>query len=271
MLRKLLFCVAMLVIAGPAAADDTARCAREAHDVAIAACTRAINSGAGRPSINYSYRGLAYREKGETDRAIADYTEAIRLDPKHAEAHVNRGQAYSLKREGTDRAIADFTEAIRLDPKLAHAYFSRGLAYEKLADFARARSDYDTTLALSQERSEWLQDRARARLAALAAFPSLPTAWPPVATTWSPAATASPPPATASPEKSNVTTAITPTAPVMKSDRRIALVIGNFTYENATTLRNPERDANLVADVLKRTGFETVTCGGASTRCLAGR
>ena len=252
MLRRLLFCVAMLVVAGPAAADDTTRCAREAGDVAIAACTRAIHSGAGRPSVNYHNRGVAYREKGDTDRAIADYTEAIRLDPKHAEAHVNRGQAYSLKREGTDRAIADFTEAIRLDPKLAHAYFSRGLAYEKLADFARARSDYDTTLALSQERSEWLQDRARARLAALAAFPSLPTAWPPVAT-------ASPPPATASPEKSNVTTAITPIAPVMKSDRRIALVVGNFTYENATTLRNPERDANLVADVLKRTGFETVT------------
>ena len=176
MFRKLLFCFAMLVVAGPATADDAMRCAREAHDVAIAACTRAINSGAGRPSVNYHNRGVAYREKGDTDRAIADYTEAIRLDPKHAEAHVNRGQAYSLKREGTDRAIADFTEAIRLDPKLAHAYFSRGLAYEKLADFARARSDYDTTLALSQERSEWLQDRARARLAALAAFPSLPTA-----------------------------------------------------------------------------------------------
>ena len=63
----------------------------------------------------------------------------------------------------------------------------------------------------------------------------------------------------ASLEKSNVTTAITPTAPVLNNDRRIALVIGNSAYENAAALRNPERDANLVADVLKRTGFETVT------------
>ena len=243
MFRKLLFCFAMLVVAGPATADDAMRCAREAREVAIAACTRAINSGAGRPSVNYHNRGVAYREKGDTDRAIADYIEAIRLDPKHAEAHVNRGQAYSLKGE-TDRAIADFTEAIRLDPKLAHAYFGRGLAYEKLADFARARSDYDTMLGLSQKRSEWLQDRARERLAALDALPSLPTAWPPVATAWPPVATASPPSAAASPEKSNVTTAITPTAPVMKSDRRIALVVGNFAYEKAATLRNPERDAN---------------------------
>ena len=57
MLRKLLFCLAMLVVAGPAAADDAMRCAREAGDVRIAACTRAINSGAGRPSINYNNRG----------------------------------------------------------------------------------------------------------------------------------------------------------------------------------------------------------------------
>jgi hypothetical protein len=72
MLRKLLFCLAMLVVAGSAAADDAMLCSREAGDVKIAACTRAINSGAGRPSINYNNRGVAYSVKGDTDRAIAD-------------------------------------------------------------------------------------------------------------------------------------------------------------------------------------------------------
>ena len=120
MLRKLLFCFAMLVVAGPATADDALRCSREAGDVAIAACTRAINSGAGRPSTNYYTTGAtptttkatwtvplpttprrygwilktrmrtatgasAYRDKGDTDRAIADFTEVIRLDPKGAD------------------------------------------------------------------------------------------------------------------------------------------------------------------------------------------
>jgi invasion protein IalB len=42
-------------------------------------------------------------------------------------------------------------------------------------------------------------------------------------------------------------------------DRRIALVIGNSAYENAPALANPRRDAVLVADILKRTGFESVT------------
>jgi hypothetical protein len=41
--------------------------------------------------------------------------------------------------------------------------------------------------------------------------------------------------------------------------KRVALVIGNSAYKNADTLPNPERDAKLVADALKRTGFETVT------------
>ena len=89
----------MLVVAGPAAADDAMLCSRETGDVKIAACTRAINSGAGRPSINYYNRGYAYRKKGDMDRAIADYTEALRLDPKYAIAYNNRGLAYSDKGE----------------------------------------------------------------------------------------------------------------------------------------------------------------------------
>ena len=92
---------------------------------------------------------IAYRSKGENDRAIADYNEALRLDPKNAIAYANRGLAYRDKGD-TDRAIADYTEAIRLDPKNARAYVNRGLAYEKLADFARARADYNTALGLSK-------------------------------------------------------------------------------------------------------------------------
>ena len=64
----------------------------------------------------YCNRGLAYSKKGESDKAITDCTEAIRLRPDDAVAYKNRGWAYGNKGE-YDRAIADFTEAIRLDPK----------------------------------------------------------------------------------------------------------------------------------------------------------
>ena len=47
---------------------------------------------------------------GDYDEAIADCTEAIRLDPKCAEAYYRRGVVYDWKGE-SDKANADFAEA----------------------------------------------------------------------------------------------------------------------------------------------------------------
>ena len=55
-------------------------------------------------------------EWATTTRPIADLTEAIRLDPKAADAYYTGASPMSTKGD-TDKAIADFTEAIRLDPK----------------------------------------------------------------------------------------------------------------------------------------------------------
>jgi tetratricopeptide (TPR) repeat protein len=54
-------------------------------DKAIAACTRAIDSGRSKGhelAVLYNYRAVEYGKKHEYDRAIADLTEAVRLDPK---------------------------------------------------------------------------------------------------------------------------------------------------------------------------------------------
>src|SRR5262249_20825391 len=54
--------------------------------------------------------GKAVIQAADYDRAIAEYTEAIRIDPGYAFALANRGYAYSQKNE-LARAIADYTEA----------------------------------------------------------------------------------------------------------------------------------------------------------------
>ena len=40
------------------------------------------------------------------------------------------------------RRIADFTEAVRVDPKLAEAYLSRGVAYQEKGEQAKADEDF---------------------------------------------------------------------------------------------------------------------------------
>ena len=59
-------------------------------------------------------RANAYLDKDNYDRAIADYTEALRLNPNDTAALVNRGIAYRDKGQ-YDQAIEDHDRAIRLD------------------------------------------------------------------------------------------------------------------------------------------------------------
>jgi len=112
-------------------------------DQAIAACTEVINDSgesAGDRAVAYYNRGNAHADKGDLDRAvadysnraIADYTEAIRLNPKNANHYSYRPGAYEAKGD-FDGAIADYTEAIRLDPKNANLYIYRGNAYKARA------------------------------------------------------------------------------------------------------------------------------------------
>ena len=95
----------------------------------------------------YWERGLAYENKGEHDRAIADFTEAIRLDPKYDIEYYGRGLAYENKGD-YDKAIPDYTEAIRLDPKDARAYWGRGVAYGKKDEIDKAITDLTEAIRL---------------------------------------------------------------------------------------------------------------------------
>ena len=57
-----------------------------------------------------------------------------------AEEHINRGNAL-VNLGQSQRAIQDYDEAIRLEPHLALAYMNRGVAYGNLGQFQRAMQD----------------------------------------------------------------------------------------------------------------------------------
>ncbi len=67
--------------------------------------------------------------------------------PGSPEAFFSRGLCY-FNEGDLDRAIADFTEAIRLKPDMAVAYFNRGHAYKENGDKDKAEQDYERARAL---------------------------------------------------------------------------------------------------------------------------
>jgi tetratricopeptide (TPR) repeat protein len=101
-------------------------------------------------SLHFAYtaRGHAYKDKGDYDRAIADYDKAIRLNP-YWEEYTDRGIAYLIGKHDYDRAIADFNQAIRLERKYVAAYDGRGLAYSEKGDYNRAIGDFDQAIQLN--------------------------------------------------------------------------------------------------------------------------
>src|SRR5262249_34217875 len=64
--------------------------------------------------------------------AVADYVEAIRLDPTGAAGYHNRGLAHAARKE-YERAIADRDEALRLDPERAIVPDQQRLIYTGLS------------------------------------------------------------------------------------------------------------------------------------------
>jgi tetratricopeptide (TPR) repeat protein len=113
------------------------------------------------PTEAYYFRGNVYYHKGDYNRAIADYGQAIQLKPDNAAAYYNRGVAYYHKSD-TDRAIADFDQAIQLKPDDAEAYVNRGVAYDDKGDTDRAITDYDQAIQLKPDFAEAYNNRGNA-------------------------------------------------------------------------------------------------------------
>ncbi len=127
-------------------------------------CTDAIESGRwSGADLEWAYvnRGNAFYDKNDFDTAIADYNQAISLDPNDAIAYNNRGLAYKQKRE-YDRALTDFDKAISLNSRYANAYINRGSTWHDKGDLDRAITDYSSGLQYNPKDALAYRNRARA-------------------------------------------------------------------------------------------------------------
>ncbi len=114
-------------------------------------CTRALQQETLGPrdrAATLVNRGIIHMQAKNLDRALADYDAALRVDPRLAEAHVNRGIAL-LYRGGADReAVEALSAGLELRPSRPEiAYYSRAVANEMLGNLRAAYEDYQAAAA----------------------------------------------------------------------------------------------------------------------------
>jgi len=174
-LAALAFASTAWLAATPAAADDFESCGKASGGEAIATCTRAIASGRyddAELAVLFKDRCREWNKRQESDRAIEDCSQAIRLKPDFAQAFNNRGAAYTFK-DQYDRAIEDYEQAIRLDPDDADAFNNRGAVYSLKGQYDRAIEDYNQAIRLNPCDASAFNNRSRAyQLKASATAPS---------------------------------------------------------------------------------------------------
>jgi tetratricopeptide (TPR) repeat protein len=149
--------ISVLLDAGASAqsASDWSRCVgREGTviDNIIEGCTAVIQASKDPPqklATAFDNRGVAYRRKGEYDRALQDYDQAISLNPGSAYPYNNRGIIYRIKGD-YDRAISDYDEAIWLKSgDFPAAFYNRALAYTDKREYGHALRDFEVVMGFN--------------------------------------------------------------------------------------------------------------------------
>ena len=99
------------------------------------------------------YSGYNKLQSGDYQGAIADYNQAIKIEPDSPYAYFLRGLVKS-NLEDNQGAITDYNQAIKIKPDYADAYYNRGNAKSNLGDKQGAIADYNQAALLYSQRGD---------------------------------------------------------------------------------------------------------------------
>ena len=94
--------------------------------------------------LRSTLRGNLYRDSGDLDKAIAEYTAVVTVKPEMAEVWGFRADCFLRKNEFA-KAVADYSEAIKLKPS-PHYWHERGYVYLMLGDHQKAIDDHSLAI-----------------------------------------------------------------------------------------------------------------------------
>jgi len=93
-------------------------------------------------------RGVAYERLDVLEKALADYTECLKLDDERTDA-LNNKAVVLARLERLDEASQDFTRLIELDPQSSLAWRNRALSYADQKQYEKSLADYAKALELA--------------------------------------------------------------------------------------------------------------------------
>ena len=92
-------------------------------------------------------RGLLYQGEQQHQLAIDDFTAANGLEPQQSGPLLARAVSYLALNKAREAAL-DLDEALQADPQNEQIWTNRGLAYERLGDRTKAASYYGRAVSL---------------------------------------------------------------------------------------------------------------------------
>lgn len=104
------------------------------------------------------HRGQVFRQRADYLSAIGDFDAALKLDSKRADAFQGRGLTH-LDQGDVEAAVTDFTEAIRINPEDATNYALRGQAFARRMDQVSALMDFDRAIGIDPKNAPALFQR----------------------------------------------------------------------------------------------------------------
>lgn len=131
----------------------------------VEACTTALagNLSAENRAISFYNRGRVFSAMGgQSERAVADYDEVLRIDRGYTMAWANRG-AEKLNLRRYAEAVADLDEAIRPDPSQAGFWLNRGGARAMNGDLEGGLDDLTESIRLDPNEALAYRNRALVR------------------------------------------------------------------------------------------------------------
>jgi len=110
---------------------------------------------------NFVKRARAYLKVQTHYKAIADYTEALKLDSGNPQVYYERGNAFSAIQQ-YQNAIADYDRTVKLAPHFPEGYEQRAAAYLALGQHSNAIEDYEAALRFNSPNPEIYNKRTMA-------------------------------------------------------------------------------------------------------------